>query len=132
MFMSVLQRFYENWKLFLFFSEFRRKLNVSDQIRPRFSFWLEINFRKMACNKHVDLRRIENSVRSKGKAANSRKTCKNFKIIDEILIDIGKRWVISDNDKKILNHNTLYFTVNPVLIYNIWIARKVSRLNAST
>ena len=132
MFMSVLQRFYENWKLFLFFSEFRRKLNVSDQIRPRFSFWLEINFRKMACNKHVDLRRIENSVRSKGKADNFRKTCKNFKIIDEILIDIGKRWVIFDNDKKILNHNTLYFTVNPVLIYNIWIARKVSRLNAST
>ena len=73
----------------------------------------------MACNKHVDLRRIENLVRSKGKTANFRKTCKNFKIVDEILIGIGKRLVIFDNDKKILNHNTLYFTVNPVLIYDI-------------
>ena len=45
----------------------------------------------MACNKHVDLRRIENLVRSKGKIVNFRKTCKNFKIVDEILIYIGKR-----------------------------------------
>ena len=113
-FMFVLQRFYENWKLFLFFSwikirRFRRKLNVSDQIKPRFSFWLKINLRKMACNKHVDLRRIENLVRSKGKTANFRKICKNFKIVDEILIYKGKRWVIFDNDRNILNHNTTLF-----------------------
>ena len=42
----------------------------------------------MASNKHVDLRKIENLVRSKGKTANFRKTCKNFKIVDEILIYI--------------------------------------------
>ena len=63
----------------------------------------------MACNKHVDLRRIENLVRSKGKTANFWKICKNFKIVDEILIYIGKRWVIFDNDSKILNHNTALF-----------------------
>ena len=88
---------------------FRRKLNVSDQIKPRFSFWLKINLRKMACNKHVDLRRIESLVRSKGKTANFQKTCKNFKIVDKILIYIEKRWVIFDNDRKILNHNTTLF-----------------------
>ena len=88
---------------------FRRKLNVSDQIKPRFSLWLKINLRKMARNKHVDFRRIENLVRSKGKTANFRKICKNFKIVDEILIYIGKRWVIFDNDRKILNHNTALF-----------------------
>ena len=63
----------------------------------------------MACNKHVDLRRIENLVRSKGKIVNFRKTCENFKIVDEILIYIGKRWVIFDTDRKILNHNTTLF-----------------------
>ena len=63
----------------------------------------------MACNKQVDLRRIENLVRSKGKTANFRKISKNFKIVDEILIYIGKRWVILDNDWKILNHNTTVF-----------------------
>ena len=63
----------------------------------------------MASNKHVDLRKIENFVRSKGKTANSRKPCKNFKIVDEILAYKGKRWVIFDNDRKILNHNTTPF-----------------------
>ena len=39
----------------------------------------------MASNKHVDLRRIENFVKSKGKTANFRKAYENFKIVDEIL-----------------------------------------------
>ena len=45
----------------------------------------------MASNKHVDLRKIENLVRRKGKTANFRKTCKNFKIVDEILIYIWEK-----------------------------------------
>ena len=79
-----------------------------DQIKPRFSFRLKIDFRKMASIKHVDLRKIE-SKGSKGKTANFRKPCKNFKIVDEILAYKGKRWVIFDNDGKILNHNTTLF-----------------------
>ena len=67
----------------------------------------------MASNKHIDLRKMENFVRSKGKTANFRKACENFKIVDEILTYKGKRWVIFDNDRKILNHNTT------VLIYDI-------------
>ena len=72
----------------------------------------------MASNKHVDLRKIENFVRSKEKTASF---CKNFKTVDEILTYKGKRWVMFDNDRKILSHNTTvyYFTVNPVLIYDI-------------
>ena len=62
----------------------------------------------MASIKDVDLRNIE-SKGSKGKTANFRKPCKNFKIVDEILACKGKRWVIFDNDKKILNHNTTPF-----------------------
>ena len=73
----------------------------------------------MAINKHVDLRKIQNFVRSKGKTANSRKLFKNFKIVDENLTYKGKRWAIFDNDRKILNTIPLYFTVNPVLIYDI-------------
>ena len=79
-----------------------------DQIKPRFSFRLKINFRKMASIKHVDLRKIE-SKGSKEKTANFRKPCKNFKIVDEILAYKGKRWVIFDNDRKNLNHNTTLF-----------------------
>ena len=63
----------------------------------------------MASNKHVDLRKIENFVRSKVTTANFRKPCKNFKIVDEILAYKGKRWVIFDNDRKKLNHNTTLF-----------------------
>ena len=63
----------------------------------------------MASNKHVDLRRIENFVRSKGKTANFQKAYENFKIVDEILTYKGKRWVIFDNYRKILNHNTTVF-----------------------
>ena len=81
-------------------------------MKPRFSFWLKINFRKIACNKHVDLIKIENFVRSKyypedvskdlGKWANFRKSCKNFTIVDGYLTYKGKRSVVFDNDKKIL------------------------------
>ena len=45
----------------------------------------------MASNKHVDLRKIENFVRNKGKAANFRKPRKNFKILDKILTYKGNR-----------------------------------------
>ena len=62
----------------------------------------------MASIKHVDLRKIE-SKGSKEKTANFRKPCKNFKIVDEILAYKGKRWVIFDNDRKNLNHNTTLF-----------------------
>ena len=55
----------------------------------------------MASNKTVDLRKIKNFVRSKGKTANSRKLCKSFKIVDDILTIKGKGWVISDSDRKI-------------------------------
>ena len=60
----------------------------------------------MASIKHVDLRKIE-SKGSKEKTANFRKPCKNFEIVDEILAYKGKRWVIFDNDGKILDHNTI-------------------------
>ena len=63
----------------------------------------------MASNKHIDLKKTENFVRSKGKTANFRKPCKNFKIIHEILTYNGKRSVIFDNDIIILNHNTTLF-----------------------
>ena len=68
-----------------------------------------MNFRKIASNKHVDMRKIENFVRSKGKTATFRKPCKNFKIVDEILTYKGKIWVIFDNDRKNLNHNITLF-----------------------
>ena len=54
----------------------------------------------MASNKHVHLKRIENFVRSeyysedisigKRKRGNFRKSCKNFKIVDEHLTYKGK------------------------------------------
>ena len=62
-----------------------KKWKVLSQIKPRFSFLLKINLRKMASNKNVDLRKLENFVRSKGKRASFRKPCKNFKIVDEHL-----------------------------------------------
>ena len=63
----------------------------------------------MANNEHVDLRKIENFVRSKGKTGNFQKPCKNFKTVDEILTYKEKRWVIFDNYRNILNHNTTLF-----------------------
>ena len=67
----------------------------------------------MASNKHVDFKKLENFVRSecypediskdKGKKVNSRKSCKNFKIIDgRHLTYKGKRKVISGNGRKFL------------------------------
>ena len=55
------------------------------------------------------MRKIENFVRSKGKTAAFRKPCKNFKIVDEILTYKGKKGVIFDNDRKILNLSTTLF-----------------------
>ena len=84
-----------------------KKLKILDQIKQRFSFRFKINIRKMTSNKHVDLRKTENFVRSKEKRTNFRKPCNNFKIVNQHLI-------------------------NPIFIYEIWIASKVSRLNAFT
>ena len=54
---------------------------------------------------------MENFVRSKGKIADFRKPCKKNNIVDEIPTHKGKRWVIFETIP-------LYFTVNPVLIYD--------------
>ena len=70
-------------------------------------FLIQKKFRMIASNKHLDLSKIVNFIRSKGKTANFWKPCKSFKIIDEILTCKGKRWVIFDNDRKILNHSIL-------------------------
>ena len=56
----------------------------------------------MASNKHAELKKRENFVRSKGKTANFPKPCKDFKIDDEILAYKGKRQVIFDNDRKLI------------------------------
>ena len=53
----------------------------------------------MASNEQIDLRKIENFVRSKEKRTNFRKTCKNFKIIGQQLTSKGKGGVIFDNDR---------------------------------
>ena len=125
----IFQRFYENWRLFLpIFLKFKNSYfqgttlffwnknsrvfetenrKILGQIKPRFSFSLKINFRKMASNKHVDLRKIENFVRSKENRTNFRKPCKNFKIVDQHLTSKGKRGVIFDNDRK--NYNSTLF-----------------------
>ena len=63
----------------------------------------------MTKNKHVDLRKIDNLIRSKGKTANFRKPWKNVEIVDEILTYKGKSWVIFDIDRKSLNHSTTLF-----------------------
>ena len=70
-------------------------------------FLIQKKIRMMASKKHLDLRKIVNFVRSKGKIVNFRKPCKCFKIVDEILTCKEKRWVIFDNDRKILNHSIL-------------------------
>ena len=44
----------------------------------------------MANNKHVDLRKMENFIRSKGRTTSFRKPCNNFKIVDEIMTYKGK------------------------------------------
>ena len=63
----------------------------------------------MAKNKRVDLRKIKNFIKSKGKTANFRKPWQNIKIVDGILTYKGKRWVMFENDRKILNHSTTLF-----------------------
>ena len=44
---------------------FEIKYQVLGHIKPRFVFWLKINFGKMASDEHIDLRNIENIVRGK-------------------------------------------------------------------
>ena len=122
MFKFIFQKIFGNWKLFLpiilkFKNSFlqgttfffcikiwrflKQKIERFGPNRATFSFWM------MASNKHLDLRKIVDFVRSKGKTAHFRKPCKSFKIVDEILTCKGERWVIFDNDRKILNHSIL-------------------------
>ena len=68
--------FFSEWKLGGFWN---RKSNVMYQIKPHFSYWLKINFRKMASNKNVDLRKIENFVRSKSKGIRKKFLCNGNK-----------------------------------------------------
>ena len=66
---------------------------------------MKVNFRKMARNKHADLSKIEDFFRrkyysegiskDKGKIANLRKPCENFKVVDGHLTCKGKRRVIT-------------------------------------
>ena len=74
---------------------------------------MKTNFKKIASNKHVDLRKIENFVRGKcfpedipkvkGKKANCRilKSLRAVKIFGGHLKYKGKRRVIIDNDRKL-------------------------------
>ena len=127
MFMFIFQKFLQNFCKFLpiflkfknsyfqgttffFWIKIRRFLKQkTERFRHFRSFWLKMNFRKMASNRHVDMRKIENFVRSKGKTATFRKPCKNFKIFDEILTYKEKRWVIFGNDRNIFNLSTTIF-----------------------
>ena len=45
-------------------SLWNKKLRALGQIKPGFSSWLKINFREMESYKFIDLRKIENIVRS--------------------------------------------------------------------
>ena len=72
----------------------KQKIERFGPNKATFFFWFKKKFRMMARNKHLDLRKIVNFVRSKGKTANFRKPCKSFKIVGEILTCKGKRWVI--------------------------------------
>ena len=98
---------------------FKSRSKVLRQIKPRFSFRLKIDFRRMVRNKHVDLKKIVKFVRSKwylehtskdkGKKANFIKSCKNFKVTDgHHLTYKGERRVIADNENTAL---PFYFTV---------------------
>ena len=96
-------------------------MKVLGQIKPRFSFYWKINFRKIASNKHVHLRKIESFVRSKhypediskdkDKKANFRKSWKNFKIVDRHLTYKVKWRVLFDNDSKLLITVPLCLTI---------------------
>ena len=85
----------------------KQKIERFGPNKTTFFFLIQKKFRMIASNKHLDLSKIVNFIRSKGKTANFWKPCKSFKIIDEILTCKGKRWVIFDNDRKILNHSIL-------------------------
>ena len=83
-------------------------------MKPRFSFWL-----RLASNKHVDLRKIENIIRSKcypkdiskdKRQLISENPCRNFKIVDGHLSYEGKK-VILDNDRKLSMPQ--YFSILP-------------------
>ena len=73
----------------------------SSQTKLRHSFYLRINFGKMAGNKYVDLRKIGNFVRNKccpediskdkGKKADFKKSFENFKIADGHVTYKGKK-----------------------------------------
>ena len=128
MFMIIFKIFFENWKLFLpvilkfknsyfqgtilfswikIWRFLKQKIERFGPNKTTFFFLIQKKFRMIASNKHLDLSKIVNFIRSKGKTANFWKPCKSFKIIDEILTCKGKRWVIFDNDRKILNHSIL-------------------------
>ena len=78
-------------------------------------------FRKMRSNKYVDLRKIENLVRSKcysedipkdkRKKTNFRKYCKNIKIVHGHLKYKWRERVIFNNDRKLLMPQ--YHTILP-------------------
>ena len=100
-----------------------------------------MKFRKLTSSKHVDLRQIENFVRSKyfpkhlskdkAKKANL-KFCENCKIVDGHLTYKEKRRVIFGMVENFKYHNTTQSYCNPILIYDVWISNKVSRLSALT
>ena len=84
----------------------------------------------MARNESADSGKIDNFFRSKyysediskdkGKRANLRKSCEDFKVVDGYLTCIGKRMVITWQREK--NFNTtvqLYFYRNPIFIYDV-------------
>ena len=81
------------------------KVESLGQKKPRFSFWLKINFRKMVSNKQDDLGKIDiilKIYRQIKQRASFRKPSKNFKIIDGHLAYKGKRRVMFDNDREFL------------------------------
>ena len=82
------------WTKFLCF--WNEKMKGLGQIKPRFSLWWKINFRKTLNYKHVDLRKIEN-VRSEYYSEDVSKDESKF----QRNIQLGKR-VIFDNDRKLL------------------------------
>ena len=98
----------------------------------------------MASNEHVDLRKIENFVRSKGypedipnvkwKKANFRisKSLRALKSLMNISHTKGKEgWYLTIIENFQYDNTTLFYR-NPILIYEIWIANKVTRVNALT
>ena len=74
----------------------KQKIEHFGPNKIKFYFLIGKKIRTMASNRHFDLRKIVNVVRSKGKTANFWKPCKSFKTVDEILTCKGKRWVIFD------------------------------------